>query len=595
VRSRAEDGLDRIVQPSRAAIELTWASAQRERLVAAAALASVFGIAAVAYWWTRAPLYNGSGTIDPWLYTALFVNFDQIYEQFGATYYASRLPWIVPGRIAYGLLPVDAAYWVLHGLAFVGGVTALFVLVRRYLGLAPAVVGAATLALSPMYWNAQYWDYVDGVTLTYLLAGLCFGLPLAIGRLRTASLVAAGIFFAAAVTTNMFVALIALIYPILYVFVQPATGLRPRLLSALRDLAAISVGAVALVVALGFYAHSNGGTFLYFEPQIDLIRTGTGAFKVPGYEWLRAEPRVLVPIFLVAVAAPLLALGRHLPPFRFAAGSSAGLAFLTAVIYGWEFLAGGNVLELPYYFSYFAISIALTVASMGALAFSLARSQQAATAGIALAATLAALIPLGLIFRDERAEWTGRAGMKISIAVMAVAVLLVIGFALVRRSAIGPGAAVAAVGAVAVACHFAINSSLGPFLDSFTAPNNRSLYHAALEHVDFVNDSIGEDASLPAFWYPGTTQPDLVSVQSMYYYSYTSLALELPRMTKEMRERLTLWKPESIMMLCQTRNCAGGAPALRRAGYPYAEASARLISRGQTRFWAVLLRRLPNA
>ena len=56
-----------------------------------------------------------------------------------------------------------------------------------------------------MYWNAQYWDYVDGVTLTYLLAGLCFGLPLATGRLRTASLVAAGIFFAAAVTTNMFV------------------------------------------------------------------------------------------------------------------------------------------------------------------------------------------------------------------------------------------------------------------------------------------------------------------------------------------------------------------------------------------------------
>ena len=76
-------------------------------------------------------------------------------------------------------LPVNAAYWVLHGLTFSGGVAALFFLVRRHLGIAAAVVGAAALALTPMYWNAQYWDYIDGVTLTYLLAGLCFGLPLA--------------------------------------------------------------------------------------------------------------------------------------------------------------------------------------------------------------------------------------------------------------------------------------------------------------------------------------------------------------------------------------------------------------------------------
>ena len=470
----------------------------------------------------------------------------------------------------------------------------MFVLVRRYLGLAAAVVGAATLALSPMYWNAQYWDYIDGATITYLLAGLCFGLPLATGRLRIASLVAAGVFLAAGLTTNLFVVVIAPIYPILYFFLQPAAGLRERLLSALKDVATLSVGSVALVVALGLYARSNGGLFLFFQPQIDLARTGTGAFKVPGYEWLRAEPRLLVPIFLVVVAAPLLALGRHLPPFRFAAGSAAGLAFLTAIIYGWEFLAGGNVLELPYYFSYFAISIALTMASLGALVISLARSPQAATAGIVLATTLAALVPLGLIFRAERVEWTGLAGMKISVTAMAIAVLLLVGFALARRSPIGTGAAVAAVGAVAVACHFALSSSTGTFGPSVTAPNNRSLYHAALDHVDFVNRSTGERASSPAFWY-SAAKPDLVAVQSMYYYSYTALDLELPRVTKELRERLSLWKPDTIMMLCESRDCGGGAAKIRRAGYPYAEARAQRIARGQTRFWAVLLRRLPDA
>lgn len=572
-----------------------WVSAQRRRLVGAAALGGVLGIAALSYWWTRAPLYNPSGTIDPWLYTALFVNFDQVYENFSGTYYASRLPWIVPGRIAYGVLPVDAAYWALHGLSFCGGVVAVFVLVRRYLGLAAAVVGAVALALNPMYWNAQYWDYIDGVSITYLAAGLCFGLPLTSGRLRTASLAAAGVFFAAAVTTNLFVGLVALIYPIAYVFVQPAAGLRQRCALALKDVAALFVGAVALVVALGFYARSNGGPFLYFEVQLDVIRSGVvGAFKLPGYEWLRSEPRVLVPVFLVAVAAPLLALGRRLPPFRFAAGSVGGLAFLMAIIYGWEFLAGGNVLELPYYFSYFSISIALTMASVAALAVSLAGSRRAASAGIALAATVAAVVCLGLIFRGERADWTGRTGMTISVAVMVVAVLLVLGLVLARRKSIGAVWAVMAAGAVAAASHFAINSSAGTFGSSSTAPDNRSLYYAALDHVAFVKSSTTRDDSLPRFWYSAATHPDFVAIQSMYYYGYTYLDLDLPHVTNGLREQLDLHKPRTIMMLCETRDCAGGAPALRRAGYPYAEARARLISRGQVRLWAVLLRRLPQ-
>ena len=124
---------------------------------------------------------------------------------------------------------------------------------------------------------------------------------------------------------------------------------------ALKDVAAFLVGAAALLIALGFHAQSNGGQFKFFQPQVDVIRSGiVGSYKIEGYEWLRSEPRLLVPVFLVVVAAPLLALGRGLPPFRFAAGAIAGLVYLTAVIYGWEFFAGGSVLEYTYYFSYFA-------------------------------------------------------------------------------------------------------------------------------------------------------------------------------------------------------------------------------------------------
>jgi hypothetical protein len=555
-----------------------------------AALGAVLGIAALSYWWTRAPLYNPSGTIDPWLYTALMVNFDQFYEHFHSTYYASRLAWVVPGRVLHGVLPVDAAYWVLHGLAFSGGVAALFFLVRRYLGLAAAVTGAATLALSPMYWNAQYWDYIDGVVLTYLLAGLCFGLPVTTGRARAASLAVAGFFFAAAVTTNLFVALIALIYPIIYVFVQPAAGLRRRLTMAFADLASLAVGAAALVVAFGFYARANGGPFVFFEAQINVVRGGQ-IVKQPGYEWLRTEPRLLVPVFLLAAALPVLVTGRRLPSFRFAAGSVAGLAFLTATIYGWEFLAGGNLLELTYYCSYFAISIALTMACVAALAAGLARSRRTADVGIAAAAVIAAVVALGLIYRNERAQWTGWAGTKISFALIGVAAVLLVAFVVTRRTPIAPVAAVVSVGAIALASHFAINSSNGTFVFSYSAPNNGSLYHAALDEVAFLKRWTTPDEPLPTFWYRAENRPDLIAIQSMYFWGFTQLDLALPTVTQTVRQRLDWFKPPTIAMLCETPDCGGGAAALRRAGYPYAQATSTYIRHGQIRLWSVLLRR----
>jgi hypothetical protein len=564
---------------------------RRRRVVDMAALGSVFGIAALSYWWTRAPLYNPPGTIDPWLYTAFFVNFDRAYEDFALTYYAARLPWIVPGRIAYAVLPLDAAYWVLHGLAFAGGVAAVFFLVRRYLGLAAAVVGAATLALSPMYWNAQYWDYVDGVSVTYALAGLCFGLPLAKGRVRAASLFAAGVFFAAAITTNPFAALVALTYPIKYAILQPATGLRQRSALALRDLVALLLGVAALVITLGLYARSNGGPFRYYDPQLDFIRSGVGGtYKAAGYEWLRSEPKLLVPLFLVAVTAPVLAYGRRLPPFRFAAGAVGGLAFLTAAIYGWEFLAGGAALEYSYYFSYFAGSIALTVASLAALAASLARSHWSANVGVAVASTAAAVVALGLIYASDRAEWTGSAVARISIWIMTVAAAAVLLALVTRRTRGGVPACIAAIGVVAFASHFAINSSSQTFQFSGSYPDNRSLYHAAVDNVAFVNRVTARDEPMPRFWYAAANRPDFTAMQSMYFYAFTAIGYHLPNVGTDVRQRLDLWKPRSIVMLCETRDCGGAVAALRRAGYPYREEKAKRISRGRIRLWTVLLR-----
>jgi hypothetical protein len=282
------------------------------------------------------------------------------------------------------------------------------------------------------------------------------------------------------------------------------------------------------------------------------------------------------------------------PTLRFATGSVAGLASLAAVIYVWEFASNGAALQLPYYFSYFAIPVALTIASIAALLVSLARAQSATRLLAVGAATAAVVVPLVLIYRSERASWGAETGVRISLAMMAISGVVLVGALLARRTRAGALATVVAIGAVGAASHYAVASSSQIFLYSASNPNNRSLYHAALDHVDFVKEATAEDEGLPTFWYRGT-QSKFASIQSMYYFAYTALGWELPNVTSDLRERLDLMKPRTIVLLCDRRDCGGAAKRLRAAGYPFAEFHVQRIARGGVQFWTVILRRLPDA
>ena len=177
---------------------------------------------------------------------------------------------------------------------------------------------------------------------------------------------------------------------------------------------------------------------------------------------------------------------------------------------------------------------------------------------IALSATIAAVIALGLIYADDRAEWTGRAGTWTSLALMGGAAMAVAVFLGLRGRTLTL-AAVLAVGAIAFASHYAINASSDTFDLSASAPNNRDLYHGGLDLVRLVNNSTTRGDWVPAFWYRSSA--DLMSIQSMYYFAYTYLGLDLPRVTAEVRDRLDQHpEPTRVVMLCKSRECDGGAP-----------------------------------
>src|SRR3954453_4083129 len=63
-------------------------------------------------------IYSFAGHIDPWVYHGLFRNGAYLTRVFPDTYYASRLPWVLPGQLMYHLFPPDWANRALHFLFY---------------------------------------------------------------------------------------------------------------------------------------------------------------------------------------------------------------------------------------------------------------------------------------------------------------------------------------------------------------------------------------------------------------------------------------------------------------------------------------------
>ena len=117
-------------RPSQVAFKRVSPSEHLSRILVAGVVL-ILPIIVIVY--SKFPLYNPVGYLDPWFYTGYFNNLGELYKWFGPTYYLSRLPWIVPGYIAYHLLPAKWAYFALHGcFLYLGGIFTYLLLRSRY-------------------------------------------------------------------------------------------------------------------------------------------------------------------------------------------------------------------------------------------------------------------------------------------------------------------------------------------------------------------------------------------------------------------------------------------------------------------------------
>jgi hypothetical protein len=560
----------------------------RARAIDAAVLVVLTGATAGVYVWTKAPLYNPFGTIDPWLYTALWTNFDQIYDAFPRTYYISRLPWILPGYRLNAIFDARTAALVLHASYFLGGGVLFYVLCRRWLGLVAAAMGYVALIGSQMYFDAHRWDYQEGGVLTYMIGAYAFSIVRTRSALlRAASLALGGFFAAAMVTTRIIDGAHLVGLPLLYVAVSADLSWASRLRQFGRDFAAFAAGAVTLVVTCGLFAKAHGEEFLFFMPQVRVVRSTSGGYNhIPAHVWLPLSPYFWVPLFVILFAAVVLVAGPKGDRVarRFLGAATLWLTVEYVAFAAWQFLGSGWLFNLVYYFSSFLVPTLLCLTSAAAVVLgATSLSRRSILVGVACA--IAVLAPVVWIYRTDSglrvATSYGDAPYVATFVAMGTALLLAILARVPRLRAVGAAAVAAAFFAVA----YGVDASNATFSEGASDPRTGGLYDVGQKLIGYLR-AHGYERTLPRIWYDASdVASGIGSIQSLYYYALTYVDGSMPAINENFRFRIAVFRPKRIVLLCTDARCNGAGPALRRAGYEPRLQSLALLASDDVRVW----------
>jgi hypothetical protein len=447
-------------------------------------------------------VYSDTGLLDAWLYHGFFHRFDQFAQtNFGVTYYATRLAWIVPGYAAYHLLPPHAANVLLHVSFFYATIAALYRAAAILTNRSAALISTCAFATATPTIVAFGWDYIDGAVITYLVVALWAVVEASISSRRVLLLMTAGAAGACIVHSNLGAGLLGPTILIAYA----CTHSRKHWM----DIAVMATGGVVITMVLGAISALAGGPFLFFMPSVlwATASLGTQPFvPVPPLRW-PGSARFVLP--LVGLAAAFGAYFRERTPATRTALFMMLWLVAAFIAYDWTFSAA--LLQTQYYVSWF-----LPLA-FWSVAVALAPVRVSAGSAITIAAAVAVLQATALQGVPQALRLTVYHRLEAplpELEVAAVAAVLLLTAIVSLRMRRTTQVLVIAVALVMSDFVVAPNLNFGP------SKQGRSQFDAVQQTLSFIRDNV-PPRSMPIFWIEGSSQ------RASYYHSLASTHLYL--------------------------------------------------------------------
>jgi hypothetical protein len=254
------------------------------------ALAAIVSIPAVFVVVTRGDWLLDIGGEDNWIYIKYFSVWGnphpELRQMMDLHYKATRVPWILPGFLAYRLLGPLTATYVLHLLVLIGGALCFWAGTRRLFGNGVALVSTLLLMAYPGFHGSgitRFWNYHGQINLAYYLIAMLCVVVGARSRRPVAWYAGAGAALAACVFTGLTYVLVAPAFGAFALAVHPWIGAR-------RLFIILGGGLAGAVIGTALFGAANvlaGGPFLFFWRQVTYAFewAGTLAPRAPLAEW----------------------------------------------------------------------------------------------------------------------------------------------------------------------------------------------------------------------------------------------------------------------------------------------------------------------
>ena len=249
----------------------------------------------------------------------------------------------------------------------------------------------------------------------------------------------------------------------------------------------------------------------------------------------------------------------------------------------------GRFFEYSFYFSSFLVPTYLCLAAAVGVLLGVRPITRRAVPLICACAT-ATLVPLVVIYRSDSlarvADGYWSWPYVVATGAMVLAILLVLIARIARLRTVGALAVVSAVFAVSQSVDASLLTGLLGRSDSRTG----NAYTLGQEFVSYLKRN-GYDHDTPYFWYSGAEREGaFVSLQSLYYYSYTYIGVAMPAVDADFRFRMGLYQPKKLVLLCADARCKGGSAvtSLGKAGLAPHEVSRRRLAVGREFVWVVI-------